>query len=92
MHHSIKPYELTHIDLSRFQLVQISDRTFTVVLWEAPELTQAQMRPATLTIRLCDPLKPVRRTDVCEPPRTHLAAARFKQNRPQRMQQQHAVA
>ncbi|MDR5838436.1 hypothetical protein [Caballeronia sp. LZ034LL] len=86
MHHSIEPHELTHIDLSRFQVVQVSDGTFTVVLWEAAELTPAPTGPATLTIRLCDPLNPVRRKDVCEHLRTHLAAARVKQNRPRHAQ------
>ncbi len=64
MHHSIEPHELTKIDLARFQIVQVSDGTYSVVLWEAPDNSRAEV--ATLTIRLCDPLNPVRRKDVCE--------------------------
>ncbi|SAL23557.1 hypothetical protein AWB71_01256 [Caballeronia peredens] len=83
MHHSIEPHELTQIDLSRFQIVQVSDGTFTVVLWEAPEtesqaLANARAEASTLTIRLCDPLNPVRRKDVCEHLRAHLAASRTR--------------
>jgi hypothetical protein len=81
MHHSIEPHELTKIDLSRFQVVQVSDGTFTVVLWEAPEsnaLSGLHAEASTLTIRLCDPLNPVRRKDVCEHLRAHLAASRAR--------------
>ncbi|BAN25096.1 hypothetical protein [Caballeronia insecticola] len=81
MHHSIEPHELTQIDLSRFQVVQVSDGTFTVVLWEAPEAeSQVRAEASTLTIRLCDPLNPVRRKDVCEHffLRAHLAASRTR--------------
>lgn len=87
MHHSIEPHELTKIDLSRFQVVQVSDGTFTVVLWEAPEpdaesLTGLHAETSTLTIRLCDPLNPVRRKDVCEHLQAHLAASRTKKTQP----------
>jgi hypothetical protein len=86
MHCSIEPHELTQIDLSRFQLVQVSDGIFTVVLWEAPAAGEPapisrQADASTLTIRLCDPLNPVRRKDVCEHLRAHLAASRAKQGR-----------
>jgi hypothetical protein len=79
MHHSIEPHELGKIDLGRFQVVQVSDGTHTVVLWEAPEpeaLTSVRLQASTLTIRLCDPLNPVRRKDVCERLQAHLAASR----------------
>lgn len=85
MHHSIEPHELTKIDLARYQVVQVSDGTFTVVLWEAPE-PDADDPPmlhtttSTLTIRLCDPLNPVRRKDVCEHLQAHLAATRAKRS------------
>ncbi len=86
MHHSIEPHELTRIDLARFQIVQVSDGTFTVVLWEAPERDTddppaTHMEMSTLTIRLCDPLNPVRRKDVCEHLRAHLAASRMRRIR-----------
>ena len=58
--------------------MQVSDGTHTVVLWEAPE-SDLSMRPhmqAMLTIRLCDPLNPVRRKDVCERLQSHLSAMR----------------
>ena len=32
MHQSIESHELTKIDIARFQVVQVSDGTFTVVL------------------------------------------------------------
>lgn len=79
MHHSIEPHELGQIDLARFQVVQVSDGTHTVVLWEAPEpdfSMPLHIQAATLTIRLCDPLNPVRRKDVCERLQAHLAASR----------------
>lgn len=87
MHHSIEPHELTKIDLSRFQVVQVSDGTFTVVLWEAPEpdaqsLAGLHAETSTLTIRLCDPLNPVRRKDVCEHLQAHLAASRTRKTQP----------
>ncbi len=79
VHHSIEPHELSKIDLAAFQVVQVSDGTHTVVLWEAPE-PDLSMRPhmqaATLTVRLCDPLNPVRRKDVCERLQSHLRAVR----------------
>ncbi|BCQ25144.1 hypothetical protein NK8_33210 [Caballeronia sp. NK8] len=78
MHHSIESHELTHIDLARFQVVQVSDGTFTVVLWEAPGRDE---QASTLTIRLCDPLNPVRRKDVCEHLRAHLAVSRRTKRR-----------
>lgn len=84
MHQSIESHELTKIDIARFQVVQVSDGTFTVVLWEAPD-TDADGPPAlrpqasTLTIRLCDPLNAVRRKDVCEHLRAQLAASRARQ-------------
>ena len=83
MHHSIEPHELTKIDLACFQIVQVSDGTFTVVLWEAPEsdsedLSLLLAEPSTLTIRLCDPLNPVRRKDLCEHLQAHLDASRAK--------------
>jgi hypothetical protein len=84
MHQSIESHELTKIDIARFQVVQVSDGTFTVVLWEAPD-TDADDPPAlrpqasTLTIRLCDPLNAVRRKDVCEHLRAQLAASRARQ-------------
>jgi hypothetical protein len=84
MHHSIEPHELTKIDIARFHVVQVSDGTFTVVLWEAPE-SDADDPPvmhaetSTLTIRLCDPLNAVRRKDVCEHLRAQLAASRVRQ-------------
>ncbi|SAK97810.1 hypothetical protein AWB77_05769 [Caballeronia fortuita] len=86
MHHSIEPHELTRIDLARFQVVQVSDGTFTVVLWEAPEARangspMQHVETSTLTIRLCDPLNPVRRKDVCERLRAHLAASRLQRTR-----------
>jgi len=46
--------------------VQVSDGTHTVVLWEAPDPDLSMgphMQAATLTIRLCDPLNPVRRKE-----------------------------
>lgn len=79
MHHSIEPHELAKIDLAHFQVVQVSDGTHTVVLWEAPEPdapAPLHVKPSTLTIRLCDPLNPVRRKDVCERLQAHLAASR----------------
>ena len=76
MDHAIDPHELTRIDPDRYQVVQVSDGTNTVVLWEAPAhdliagngplKTSRRDEAATLTIRLCDPLNPVRRKDVCE--------------------------
>jgi hypothetical protein len=74
MHQSIEPHELTKIDLARFQVVQVSNGLQTVVLWEAPEVFDEDA--PTLTIRLCDPLNPVRRKDVCEHLRAHLSASR----------------
>ena len=83
MHHSIEPHELTKIDLAPFKIVQVSDGTFTVVLWEAPDFEDAlsplHAEASTLTIRLCDPLNPVRRKDVCEHLRAHLAMSRARQ-------------
>jgi len=79
MHRSIDPHELSKIDLAPFQVVQVSDGTHTVVLWEAPEPDLSMgphMQAATLTIRLCDPLNPVRRKDVCEHLQWHLSAMR----------------
>jgi hypothetical protein len=79
MHQAIEPHELTKIDLARFQVVQVSDGTHTVVLWEAPEPATNRLKhidACTLTIRLCDPLNPVRRKDVCERLQAHLAASR----------------
>jgi hypothetical protein len=74
MHRSIEPHELTKIDLARFHVVQVSDGTYTVVLWEASE--SPRFEASTLTIRLCDPLNPVRRKDVCERLQAHLVASR----------------
>ncbi|WP_244816995.1 hypothetical protein [Caballeronia sp. Lep1P3] len=79
MHHSIEPHELSKINLACFQVVQVSDGTHTVVLWEAPEADTPMplhLKASTLTIRLCDPLNPVRRKDVCERLQAHLAASR----------------
>ncbi|SPB12972.1 hypothetical protein NOV72_00272 [Caballeronia novacaledonica] len=86
MHHSIEPHELTKIDIACFHVVQVSDGTFTVVLWEAPERDAydplvLHSHPSTLTIRLCDPLNPVRRKDVCERLQAHLAASRARRTR-----------
>ncbi|WP_250514845.1 hypothetical protein [Caballeronia sp. INDeC2] len=78
MHHSIEPHELMKIDIARFQIVQVSDGNFTVVLWEAPAAGSNHMETSTLTIRLCDPLNAVRRKDVCEHLRAHLAASRTR--------------
>jgi hypothetical protein len=83
MHHSIEPHELGKVDLEHFQIVQVSDGTHTVVLWEAPEpdtLVPLHARAATLTIRLCDPLNPVRRKDVCKRLQAHLAASRGRKS------------
>jgi hypothetical protein len=74
MHQSIEPHELTKIDLAHFQVVQVSNGLQTVVLWEAPDIF-ANEAP-TLTIRLCDPLNPMRRKDVCEHLQAHLSASR----------------
>src|SRR5690349_19905973 len=85
MHHSIEPHELTKIDLARYQVVQVCDGTLTVVLWEEPE-PDADDPPmlhtttSTLTIRLCDPLNPMQRKDVCEQMQAHLATTRAKRS------------
>ncbi|WP_157056073.1 hypothetical protein [Candidatus Burkholderia verschuerenii] len=71
MHRSIEPHELTKIDLAVFRIVQVSNGTQTVVLWEASGRLHAE--PPTLTIRLCDPLNPVRCKDVCERLQARLA-------------------
>jgi hypothetical protein len=63
MHRSIEPHELTKTDLADFRIVQVSDGMQTVILWEASGSLRAE--PPTLTIRLRDPLDPVRRRDVC---------------------------
>jgi hypothetical protein len=79
MHRTIEPHELKKIDIARFQIVQVSDGTNTVVLWEIAEPAQAHGmhgEASTLTIRLCDPLNPVRRKDVCEQLAARLAAPR----------------
>jgi hypothetical protein len=80
MHQSIEPHELTKIDLALFRIVQVSDGTQTVILWEAPgsgeDALHLHTQGFTLTIRLCDPLNPVRRKDVCEHLQAHLAASR----------------
>ncbi|GGD93600.1 hypothetical protein [Caballeronia grimmiae] len=92
MHHSIEPHELGKVDLACFQIVQVSDGTNTVVLWEAPDPEASMplhMQAATLTIRLCDPLNPVRRKDVCERLQAHLAASR-RANKSAARQRTHA--
>jgi hypothetical protein len=82
MHQSIEPHELTKIDLALFHIVQVSDGMQTVVLWEAPEDDSTMHihteEGSTLTIRVCDPLNPVRRKDVCEHLQAHLKASREK--------------
>ncbi len=74
MHRSIEPHKLTKIDLAIFQIVQVSDGAQTVVLWEASGRLHAET-PTLTILRLCDPLNPVRRKDVCECLQARLATS-----------------
>jgi hypothetical protein len=76
MHRTIEPQDLDHVDLSHYQVIQVSDGQHSVVIWEGPlslgELRAGEVRPSltdsasTLTIRVPNPLDAGRRRDICE--------------------------
>ncbi|MDR5753430.1 MULTISPECIES: hypothetical protein [unclassified Caballeronia] len=76
MHRTIEPHDLDHVDLSHYQVIQVSDGHHSVVIWEGPlplgDLRAGEVRPSltdsasTLTISVPNPLDAGRRRDICQ--------------------------
>jgi hypothetical protein len=98
MHRTIEPQDLDHVDLSHYQVIQVSDGQHSVVIWEGPlslgDLRAGEVRPSltdsasTLTIHVPNSLDAGRRRDICEHLWSRVVKRRDAGRNPQKRVQQ----